>query len=379
MIIDGFYYPDWIWKNKLRGGMGGSCALNFCIGNRKAGKSVGVGLLALADYFCYGYKTVLLRRYMRNFEDRKRPAMENFWEKSWGFLDEIPEKIRKSPILRALYPDEVLNRVDWKPQNHELRFEAHTAFIDNELFSYPVAINLFNDYKNSNFINVHTIIYDEFISEDGSRLPGEVSAVYNLYDTIARGRDDALQTTSIIFISNAITLNSPFLVELGIDREMRRDTKRLYRPDASFCVEMVNNEIAADKMISSPIGRAMASGEAGRAYLGYSQSNTLKDNRDFIGPKPAGGSWCVYGFKIDGSIYYMWACEDDVLFLSDRHIGDKTVPVLALTTDDHGIDTRLLTKNIGMTKRIKKAYGARKIVFDNMRAKQAFLEIYRRL
>lgn len=379
MIIDGFYYPDWLWKNKLRGGMGGSCALNFCIGNRKAGKSVGVGLLSLADYFCYGYKTVLLRRYMRNFEDRKRPAMENFWEKSWCFLDELPEKIRKSPILHALYPDEVLNSVDWNPQNHELRFEAHTAFIDNEIFSYPVAINLFNDYKNSNFVNVHTIIYDEFITEDGSRLPGEVSAVYNLYDTIARGRDDALQTTSIIFISNAITLNSPFLVELGIDREMRRDTKRLYRPDASFCVEMVNNEVAADKMITSPIGRAMASGEAGRAYLGYSQSNTLKDNRDFIGPKPVGGSWCVYGFKIDGAVYYLWYCDDDVLFFSDRHVGDKTVPVLALTTDDHGIDTRLLTKNIGITKRIKKAYGARKIVFDNLRAKQAFLEIYRRL
>lgn len=378
MIIDGFYYPDWIWKNKLKGGAGGSCALLFEIGNRKAGKSVGTGLLALADYFCYGYRTVLLRRYMRNFEDRKRPAMENFWSKCWPFLHEMPSVIRRSPILRNIYPEEVVKRVNWDAAQHELSYASHTAFIDGDLFSYPVAINLFNDYKNSNFDNVHTIIYDEFISEDGSKLAQEVPGVYNLYDTIARGREDALDTTSIVFISNAITLNSPFLVELGIDREIRTDTKRLFRPEKSFCVEIVNNEIAADKMTSSAIGRAMAAGELGRAYLGYSQNNTLKDNTDFIGPKPSGPSWCIYAFRIDGTVYYLWGFASDKLFFSDRH-PDPRVKVIALTTEDHGIDTKLLSEKIGMTKHIKRCYNAGGIIFDNMRAKSAFLEIYRRL
>lgn len=378
MIIDGFYYPDWIWKNKLNRGHG-ECALCFEIGNRKAGKSVGTGLLAIADWYCFGYRTALLRRFMRNFEDKKRPAMENFWAKCWNFTEELPEIIRKSPTLSELYPRDIVDKVDWNPASHELAFEAHTAFIDGNLFSYPVAINMFNDYKNSNFDDVHTMIYDEFISEDGSKLPGEVSAVYNLYDTIARGREDALETTSIVFISNAITLNSPFLVELGIDREVRRDTKRLYRPEKSYCVEIISNEIAANKMTESAIGRAMKSGEAGRAYLGYSQSNTLKDNMDFVGPKPPGAAWCVYGFKIDSVIYWIWICEGDKLFVSDRHKGLPDVPVLALTTDDHGVDTRLLTSNQSFTKHIKKCYGNRGIVFDNMRAKEAFLEIYRRL
>lgn len=379
MIIDGFYYPDWIWGKKLKGAQGGDCALCFEIGNRKAGKSVGTGLLALADFFCYGHKTALLRRFMRNFEDKKRPAMENFWLKSWNFLHEIPSVVRRSPTLQKIFPESVLNRVTWDAAQHEINFEAHTAFIDGDIFSYPVAINLFNDYKNSNFDNVHTIIYDEFISEDGSRLPGEVSAVYNLYDTIARGREDALESTSIVFISNAITLNSPFLTELSIDREVRADTKRLYRPEKAFCLEIVNNEVAAEKMLSSPIGKAMKAGDAGRAYLGYSQSNTLKDNRDFIGPKPPGPMWCVYGFKIDGIVFWLWAGATDTLFFSDRHPGASSVPILALTKEDHGIDTRMISHNLGLTKRIKKAYGDGKVVFDNMRSKGAFLEIWRRL
>lgn len=382
MIINGFYYPIEIWGKKLheyvKGGGSGDCALCFCIGNRKAGKSVGIGLFALLDFFCYEYKTALIKRYMRNFEDKKRPAMENFWAKCWNYLDELPEIVTRSPLLSALYPPDVMRRVDFNSTKHELTFEAHTAFIDGNILSYPVALNLFNDYKNSNFENVHTIIYDEFISEDGNVLPGEVSAFYNIYDTIARGRENALNTTAGIFISNAITLNSPFFVELGIDREIRKDTKRLYRPNSAYYFEIVNNEIAANEMLKSPIARAMKTGEAGRAYLGYSQSNAFKDNKDFIGEKPQGMGICLYGFKIDQKIYYLWIYDDEQIFFTDR-MGRNDTPIYAITTDDHGIDTTLLRGNSAIKYHIKKAYDQRRVIFDSVRAKSAFIEIYKRI
>ncbi len=382
MIINGFYYPIELWGKKLHeeteGGGTGDCALLFCIGNRKAGKSVGVGLFALLDFFCYGRTNALIRRYMRNFEDKKRPAMENFWTKSWNFLHELPSIVHKSPLLSALYPDEVMKRTVWDSNQHELTFEAHTAFIDGDIFSYPVALNLFNDYKNSNFQNVHTIIYDEFISEDGNNLPGEVSAFYNVYDTIARGREDALKTTAAVFISNAVTLNSPFFVELGIDREMRRDTKKLYRPNSSYYLEMVNNAAAAEEMLDSPIARAMKAGEAGRAYLGYSQSNAFKDDKDFITGRPPGFGTCLYGFKIEGVEYYLWLFDNEKIFFTDRMTRPGT-PIYALTTADHGFDTTLIRGNSSMTYNIKRAYDQRLVSFDSLRAKKAFLDIYKRL
>ena len=104
-------------------------------------------------------------------------------------------------------------------------------------------------------------------------MPNEVSAIYNIYDTVARGRDDALKTTSVIFISNVITEASDFHVELNIDREMRADTKRLFRPEKGYCLEKVDNEAVVDKVNASPFAKLLNAGEEGKAYLGYSQAN----------------------------------------------------------------------------------------------------------
>ena len=56
MIKNGYYYPDWIWKHKLHkneetGEYEGECTYCFIEGNRRAGKTVGVGIYTLNDFF----------------------------------------------------------------------------------------------------------------------------------------------------------------------------------------------------------------------------------------------------------------------------------------------------------------------------------------
>ena len=361
MIKNGYYYPDWIWKNKLHkneetGEYEGNCVYNFIEGNRRAGKSVGVGIYALQDFFRYGYKCVLLRRFLKDFENSNKPAMENFWSKSWPFCPEA--------------------------EGHELSFDGHAAYIDGVLFCYPVAINLFNEYKNSNFDNVHTIIYDEFMTEQGSRLKGEVFAVYNLYDTIARGRDDALQTTSVVFISNVVSSVNDFHTEFGIDRELRRDTKRLYRPEQGYCLEVVKNEIVADAMTSSPIGRLMASGKTGREYLGYAQDNQFKDNRDFVKKLSTQGEMYLYNITHEGKMYAVRFLPSlGYYYITDTAVNKEWIRNYALTTDDHTVNTIVITagplKN--SMKILKNAYNSGQLYFNSMRAKQMFADIYRYL
>ena len=381
MILNGFYYPNKIWKNKLHtiestGAPGGSALLSFIVGNRRGGKSVGVGIFAIADFLCYGYKSVLLRRYIREFEDSKAPAMENFWQKSFPFISEFPSVVAKDEELKKLYPREVLDKVNWNPDEHELTFQGHTAYIDGIQFCFPVAINLFNKAKNSNFPDVHNIIYDEFIAEDGSRLSGEVNAIYNIYDTIARGRPDALQSTGIIFISNAVTYNNDFFTELKLDREIRKDTKYILREDRAAQVEIVTNEIVSNSILTSAFGKALQFGAVGQLYLGYSQGNAVKDDKSFLS-RPSGAKKYLCNIKYDGNFYAFYSLESGGYYMTDDEIQENFPVSYALRREDHAGKTILLTGNLRtIVRKYKEAYNAGLLCFNSLRSKSAFMELY---
>lgn len=367
MIKNGYYYPNLIWEHKLHkdektGEYKGDCAYLFIEGNRRAGKSVGVGIYALKDYFKYGYQTALVRRYLKDFEDKKKQAMENFWKKAWftclkyGYIEGLEE--------------------------HKLSFDGHIAYIDDKIFSYPVALNLYNDYKNNMFENVHTIIYDEFVTEQATRLKDEVFAMFNIYDTIARSREDALQTTSVIFISNVISNANDFHAELGIDKELRSDTKKLIRPQYGYMVEIVNNEVAAAEIENSVIAKVMGKSETGRRYLGYSQGNEGKDDDSFIDSKGLKGkSYYMCNFTFDKKIYGLrYFPESGKFYFSDTDI-DKSFPQnYACTKDDHTMNTTLITQILRQSlKKYQIYYASGLLWFNSQRAKKVFLELFRYL
>ena len=377
MIKNGFYYPDYLWKktchmNEITGEAEGDCAFGFAVGNRRAGKSVGVGLFALADFLLYGYQTVLIRRYKDDF--KKKKAMENFWQKSWPYLHEFPDIVKGDVKLQEMYPLEMVEAFDWT--GHKLEFKENIAYIDEKPFSFPCALNKYNDFKNENFSNVHKLIYDEFVTEDGSRLPNEVFALYNVVDTAARGRADALVTTSVIFISNSITNVNDFYVELGIDRELRTDTKRLYRPERGYVLEKVMNNAAADEMKNSPFAKAMQ-GLVGQQYLGYAQSNEVKDDEGFV-QHLEGEMRYIVNFKYDDVIYALkYHTDFGFYYLTDEGI-DKGRETIALQREDHSLDTVLITnvlrQKLGL---VKSYYGMGYMRFNSMRSKRIFLEMYR--
>lgn len=377
MIKNGYYYPDYLWKktchfNEVTGEAEGDCAFGFAVGNRRAGKSVGIGIFALADFLLYGYQTVLIRRYKDDFQKKK--AMENFWQKSWPYLKEFPEIVKGDVKLQEMYPLDLVMNFDW--EGHKLEFKENHAFIDDHLFSSPCALSKFNDFKNENFSNVHKLIYDEFITEDNQKLKNEVFALYNVLDTAARGRDDALNTTAVIFIANSITNVSDMYVELGIDRELRSDTKRLYRPEKGYVLEKIMNKAVAEEFKNSAVGRVMSNGLVGQQYTGYAQSNEVKDDEGFV-MRLDGDMRYIVNFKYDDTVFALkyhpgWG----LYYITDDGV-DYTRETLALQREDHSMDT-LLINNV-IKKRmayIKLFYGCGYMRFNSMRSKAMFLEMY---
>lgn len=378
MIKNGHYYCDYIWKNTLHkieatGEYKGDCALGFIVGNRRGGKSVTVGIFGIADFLLYGYQNVLIRRYKDDFVKKK--AMEKFWLKGFPWLKEFPEIVRSDIKLQEIYPLELVENFNWN--DHTIDFTDGKCLIDGRDMCFPCALNMYNDFKNENFFNVHKMIYDEFVAEDGSRLNNEVFALFNVYDTAARGREDALKTTSVIFISNSITNTNDFYTELGIDKELRADTKRLHRPQKGYCLENVMNKEAADEMASSAIAAAMQ-GPIGQRYLGYSQNNEVKDDESFV-ERLDGNMRYIMNFRYEQKTYALkYDFTHQLYYFTDDGIDNGFKLTYALTRDDHTLDTVLITSKLRMRlQAVKASYGCGNMRFNSMRSKAIFLELYR--
>lgn len=368
MILNSHYYPDWIWKNKIHmneetGEYEGSAAICVIEGNRLGGKSVGVGIYALEDYFKYGYRCCFVTRYKDDMEDSKILPLESFWKKCWRFLNSDKERV---PNLKS----------------HTLSFKGHYAYIDGKLFCYPASLSVSGKTKTADFDNVHTIIFDEYISEDNRELPEEVTCIYRLYDTIARGRDDALKTTSMIFISNCITKASTLKDEIGITREVRKDTKRLNRgEEKGWIYEKVFNKAVSEEYNKSPIAKVQQCGEIGRAYSGYAQNNEFRDNDDFVQVKPPKGNnvyMCniIYMNKKYAIKYYP---SEQKFYFTSEGIYEDCINNYALTREDHTFNTTLiLDKRIKEKfKQYKLHFSAGNFLFNSLKSKQVFLEIYK--
>lgn len=370
MILNSHYYPDWIWKNKIHkneetGEYEGNAAICVIEGNRLGGKSVGVGIYALEDYFKYGYRCCFVTRYKDDMEDSKILPLESFWKKCWRFINS--DKVRVPDI-----------------EEHELTFKGHYAYIDGKLFCYPASLSVSGKTKTADFDNVRTIIFDEYVSEDNRELPEEVTCIYRLYDTVARGREDALETTAMIFISNCITKASTLKEELGISREVRKDTKRLDRgKEKGWIYEKVFNQAVSEDYNKSPIAKAQKCGEIGRAYSGYAQNNEFRDNEDFVQPKPPKGTF-VYmcNMMYMGKTYAIkFYPKEAKYYFTDEGIRDDIISSYAMTREDHSFNTTLvLDKRIkDRLNQFKLHFGVGDFLFSSLKTKQVFLEIYRYL
>lgn len=363
MIKNGYYYPDWIWSKKAdideeTGEKKGEAVLCFIVGNRGGGKTVGVGLYTLADFINKGYQCALIRRNIKEFENSKT-STQAFWGKCLQYSEEM--------------------------EGHKITYKNNIAYIDGKVFCYPLALTDVNNIKNETFENVHTLIFDEFIAESGKeiRLKGmnELQIIFSILDTVARRREKAKDTTAVIFLSNAITKNNIYFNELGIDKILRDDTKRIDREkESGYVLEQVYNENVEKEVLESAFGKILQATKSGREYLGYSQGNKFKDNKDFIIPKPKGQKKYLYTLIYNAFNFSVQFSEDcNFWFLSDKV--DYTFPRrIALTKEDHTLNTSLINNTYKEAFRgLKKIYENGDLYFESFRLKKIWEEVYNRI
>lgn len=273
-----------------------NCLFNFIIGNRGGGKSYGFKKWAIDDFLKTGSQFVYVRRYKTEIKTVDR------------FFNDIAEA----------YPE------------HDFKSIKGKFYIDDKLAGFAVALSTAAILKSVPFPKVNKICYDEFIIDRGTYryLRDEVTVFLELYETIARMRDNV----RVFFLANAVSTFNPYFIYFDLSLPYGTSIKR----KDDILLQMVADEDFIEEKSKTRFARLLKD----TAYYSYSVENKmLRDNNNFI-RKKTGNCKKEFCIKNEGKYYGIWfSLEEDHIYVEPCEF-DNGVLTIALTKDDHSINTR---------------------------------------
>ena len=130
-------------------------------------------------------------------------------------------------------------------ENHTLATKGNTFYCDGEICGYAMTLSTAQDLKGTSFSKVTTLIFDEFIIEEGQRkyyLTNEVLIFLNLIETIARMRD-----IKIFMLANPANIyTNPYFLYFDLNLPFNNDIK-LFKDNLILLQYMKNVEYREEK------------------------------------------------------------------------------------------------------------------------------------
>lgn len=155
---------------------------NFVIGSRGCGKSYGAKKLVINKFIRTGAQFIYLRRYKVELQ------------KVQTFFDDVAGE----------FPD------------HKFKVRGKVFYIDDKIAGWAIPLQTSQIEKQNSYKGVKYIVFDEFLIDNVNSqyryLKDEYFTMANFYSTVDRDRD----STVVLFIGNAISMQNPYFDEIGI-------------------------------------------------------------------------------------------------------------------------------------------------------------------
>lgn len=275
--------------------------------------------------------------------------------------------------------DKIFDAVRFKYPHDELDVEGNgttgTVYLINKrVCGMSLALSKSTKAKSISLPDFDTILFDEFLPEDGRYLKDEVGMALSLYQTIARGDGKAIrEDVKFVFVGNNVTLNNPYFKELRIRENIQPDTKYTVDKDRAWVVELTNNKEIAKEVAETAFGRMISKTKYGEYAL---KSQFYLDDDTFI-EKPTGKSryYCTLSWK--GKNYGVYEFYESGLLQISSKTDKNCKNIFSLTTADHKPNYMMLYKNNTnpIYKYLHFAYDMALIRFDNDDCKEMFMEL----
>lgn len=217
------------------------------------------------------------------------------------------------------------------------------------------------------FRDVNIILMDEF---QGNYCPDEVNKFTNLHTTVARGEaGSASRYLPVLLLSNSMSIENPYFVELGITGKLQSNTHWLR--GRGFVLERFVNEFSASQQRESRFNVAFAKNKQIRSNI---DNTWLNDDFACIEkPNNWGRGYCHHLFINGKDTYGMYYYPDMCYYYISRN-WDKTCTSVFNITPTVVEDIPTLRYALPFTK-LRDAYYRGLVRFCDITVKSAVLNV----
>lgn len=361
MIKNGYYFPYESW-NKLThinyetGEIVGSASISIDLGSRSSGKTVGWIFTLLKNFRETGERFCLM--------SRTQKQIEKGYLKNWicKFLNIIKSNDKDTEEL-----------LEWA-KNQNIEFNKNNIKINNNILCYCVPISMSEQVKEDiDFNNCKNLVMDEAIrpGERTSYIQGRptMERIWEIFITMARGSENSLNTSNIIFISNVSEYNNWIFNDLNIQKFFKEESK--FTCQNGIVINRVINKIKNEELKQSIVGNVMNMSKTGTKYLNSSFLNEYTDNSDFI--KKIGLNFNDLEIQLYIKNRFLGVFKNEYFY----HIGeiekDSRSEIITNEPNSHSEQIKYDPNN-QIIILLKNKYIRRKITFQDQVSKDLFLQ-----
>lgn len=176
---------------------------NVIVGERSNGKSYAVQERGLEKYINTGKQMAIIRRWEEDFKGKRG-------QETFAGIVESENGNKISKMTKGKWTGIKYYASKWylcKKDN-----ELNKLIVDETPFCYAFALTQQEHDKSTNYPNITTILFDEFLTR-ASYLPDEFILFQNVLSTIIRHRNDV----TIYMCANTVNKYAPYFIEMGIN------------------------------------------------------------------------------------------------------------------------------------------------------------------
>lgn len=312
--------------------------LNFVIGARGIGKTYGFKKYCINRFIKNGEQFIYLKRYKTDLKGFDR------------FFDAVAKE----------FPE------------HSFKVRGRECYIDGKLSGWIMPLSSWQSIKASEYPNVCTILYDEFLLEKSSKqsyMQEEPKALLNFMDTVIRNRDNA----RCICMANAVSVVNPFFLYFNYIPNINKR----YNAYEDAVIEIPDSVDFSEERKKTRFGRLISKTDYGAFSLG---NEFVNDSQVFI-EKRTKESKFSFAVIYKGMTMGLWVDADaGLLFLSNDY-DPSSKYMFALSTDDLSENVMMLTgwKNNYYLKKMVHAFMSGYLRFDNQILRNIGYEMFKKM
>lgn len=320
----------------------GDAYLYFVIGERGVGKTYGAKDYCINHYKKKKKKFVWIRRYGTDLEDAIGSSEDN------KFFNPMKKK----------YNDKFDIQINKKTYN---------LIMNNKSIGYAMSLRMAESLKGTEYDDVDTIIFDEFLVGDGGSryIKNEPMYLLSIIDTVAR-----LRKIRVILLGNATSVFNPYFDFFKIHLPYNSEYQTF--KEGTIVVNYIKNLEYREARKQSDFGKLVA----GTDYERYAIDNQfINDSNDFIRYKSK-ESKLFCNIIINNEMFGVWL-DNTNMYISRKYNANFNINI---TFDYHSHNEKTLlvkSKNVFMTNIIKH-FQLGRLFFENQKTKHLIIELLKR-